>query len=87
MIPAYLVTGLMVDRIFEPLLAKNPFWQESLGKLLGHEPGAGICLFLMLLGIAKLLLAAFASQNSLLLNVERSLPSDRMPSTIKIPSH
>jgi MFS transporter, DHA3 family, macrolide efflux protein len=87
MIPAYLVTGLMVDRIFEPLLATSPFWQGSLGKLLGHEPGAGICLFLILLGVAKLLLAAFASQNSLLLNVERPLPPDRMPSTVKIPSH
>jgi MFS transporter, DHA3 family, macrolide efflux protein len=87
MIPAYLVTGLMVDRIFEPLLASNPFWQESLGKLLGHEPGAGICLFLILLGIAKIILSAFASQNSLLLNVEQPLGSDRVPSTIKLPSH
>jgi MFS transporter, DHA3 family, macrolide efflux protein len=71
MIPAYLITGLLVDRIFEPLLATNSFWKESLGKLLGNEPGVGICLFLILLGIAKLLLSAFAAQNSLLLNVER----------------
>jgi MFS transporter, DHA3 family, macrolide efflux protein len=87
MIPAYLVTGLMVDRVFEPLLATNPFWQGSLGKLLGDQPGAGICLFLILLGIAKLILSAFASQNSLLLNVERPLAPDRVPSTVKLPSH
>jgi MFS transporter, DHA3 family, macrolide efflux protein len=87
MIPAYLVTGLMVDRVFEPLLATNSFWRGSLGKLLGDQPGAGICLFLILLGIAKLILSALASQNSLLLNVERPLAPDRVPSTVKLPSH
>jgi MFS transporter, DHA3 family, macrolide efflux protein len=87
MIPAYLITGLIVDRIFEPMLATNPFWQGSLGKLLGHQPGAGICLFLILLGIAKLILSAFASQNSLLLNVERPLASDQVSPTVKLPSH
>ncbi len=87
MIPAYLVTGLMVDRVFEPLLATNSFWQGSLGKLLGDQPGAGICLFLILLGIAKLILSALASQNSLLLNVERPLAPDGVPSTVKLPSH
>jgi MFS transporter, DHA3 family, macrolide efflux protein len=72
MIPAYLVTGLLVDRIFEPLLTTNTFLRESLGQFLGYEPGVGICLFLILLGIAKFLLSAAAAQNSLLLKVERS---------------
>jgi MFS transporter, DHA3 family, macrolide efflux protein len=86
MIPAYLIAGVLVDRIFEPLLATSPFWQSSLGKLLGNEPGAGICLFLILLGIAKLLLSAFAAQSTLLLNVERPSASGSMRSPIESPS-
>lgn len=73
MIPAYLITGLLVDRVFEPLFATHPFWQNSLGKLLGNEPGTGICLFLMLLGVAKLLLSAFAAQDTLLKTAERPM--------------
>jgi MFS family permease len=83
MIPAYLITGLLVDHIFEPLLATNLFWQESFGKLVGDEPGSGICLLLILLGISKILLSVFSAQSSLLLNAERVSYFDAVPSTIK----
>jgi MFS transporter, DHA3 family, macrolide efflux protein len=88
MIPAYVLTGLLVDRIFEPLLVSHPEWQASLGTFFGNQPGTSICLFLILLGIFKILLSAFASQNSLLLSVEKVSARDELtppstPSSVK----
>jgi MFS transporter, DHA3 family, macrolide efflux protein len=70
MVPAYIITGLMINQIFEPMIATNTFVQNFFGKHLSHEPGIAICLFLVLLGIIKLLLSIFAAQDSLLVNVE-----------------
>lgn len=71
MIPAYILTGLLIDRVFDPLLASHPEWQERLGLLFGQQAGTSICILLILLGIFKILLSAFAAQNSLLLSVEK----------------
>jgi MFS transporter, DHA3 family, macrolide efflux protein len=70
LIPAFLVAGVLVDRFFEPFLAANPFIKETLDPFIGNQPGTGICLFLMVLGIAKILLSMMVYQNSVLLKVE-----------------
>jgi MFS transporter, DHA3 family, macrolide efflux protein len=70
LIPAFIVAGVLVDRIFEPFLATNSFIKETLGPLIGHQTGTGICLFLMFLGIAKILLSTLVYQDSILLSVE-----------------
>jgi MFS transporter, DHA3 family, macrolide efflux protein len=70
LIPAFIVAGVLVDRFFEPFLATNPFIKETLGPFIGNQPGTGICLFLMVLGIAKILLSTMVYQDSVLLKVE-----------------
>jgi MFS transporter, DHA3 family, macrolide efflux protein len=70
MVPAYIITGIVINQIFEPIIATNTFMQDFFGKYLIHEPGIAISLFLVLLGIIKLLLSIFASRDSLLINVE-----------------
>jgi MFS transporter, DHA3 family, macrolide efflux protein len=73
MIPAYIITGVLVDHVFEPLLANHPEWQSTLGGFFGSQPGTGICLFLIMLGVFKILLSVFASQDARLLSVEKVL--------------
>jgi MFS transporter, DHA3 family, macrolide efflux protein len=70
LIPAFLVAGVLVDRFFEPFLATNSIIKETLGPLIGYQTGTGICLFLMVLGIAKILLSTLVYQDSILLSVE-----------------
>jgi MFS transporter, DHA3 family, macrolide efflux protein len=70
LIPAWIVAGVLVDRFFEPFLATNVFIKATLGSLIGYQTGTGICLFLMVLGIAKILLSTLTYQDSMLLGVE-----------------
>ncbi|WP_404788809.1 MFS transporter [Altericista sp. CCNU0014] len=70
LIPAFIITGVLVDRFFEPFLTNNQFIQGALGQAIGNEPGTGICLFLIALGIAKILLSAMLYRDPLLLSVE-----------------
>jgi MFS transporter, DHA3 family, macrolide efflux protein len=78
LIPAFIVTGVLVDRVFEPFLATNSFVKETLGGFIGHQTGMGICLFLMVLGIAKILLSAMVYQDSVLLSVESTSLEPRL---------
>ncbi len=70
LIPAFIIAGILVDQFFEPFLAKNTFVRESLGQFIGNEPGTGICLFLIALGIFKILLSTIVYRDSLILSVE-----------------
>lgn len=73
MIPAYICTGLLVDRVFEPLI-KHHALKDSLGSFFGTAPGSGVCLFLIILGIFKILISCSAYRKPLLLKVDWSLP-------------
>jgi MFS transporter, DHA3 family, macrolide efflux protein len=73
LIPAFIIAGVLVDHFFEPFLATNQFIQDTLGQIIGNQPGTGICLFLIVLGIAKILLSVMVYQDSTLRRVE--LPS------------
>ncbi len=70
LIPGVIVAGILVDHFFEPFLAKNTFIKESLGQFIGTESGTGICLFLIALGISKILLSTIFYRDKLLLNAE-----------------
>jgi MFS transporter, DHA3 family, macrolide efflux protein len=70
LIPAFIISGILVDHFFEPFLAKNTFVRETLGPFIGNESGTGICLFLIVLGIAKILLSAMVYRDATLLSVE-----------------
>jgi MFS transporter, DHA3 family, macrolide efflux protein len=70
LIPAFIVAGVLVDHFFEPFLVTNPFIKETLGRFIGNQPGTGICLFLIVLGIAKILLSTMVYKDSILLRVE-----------------
>jgi MFS transporter, DHA3 family, macrolide efflux protein len=72
LIPAFLVAGVLVDHFFEPFLARSQFIKNTLGQLIGNEAGTGICLFLMMLGIMKILLSIIVSRDPLLLDIESS---------------
>ncbi len=72
LIPAFLIAGVLVDHFFEPFLAKSQLIKNTLGQIIGNESGTGICLFLMMLGIVKILLSAIVYRDPLLLNVETS---------------
>jgi MFS transporter, DHA3 family, macrolide efflux protein len=76
LIPAFIITGVLVDRLFEPLLLKNQWIRDTLGQLTGTQPGIGICLFLIILGISKMLLSILMYQDSLLLRVESCSAED-----------
>lgn len=57
---AYLVAGVLADRIFEPLLLDGGALADSVGAVIGVGPGRGIGLLFVLLGGAALLISGFA---------------------------
>jgi MFS transporter, DHA3 family, macrolide efflux protein len=87
LIPAFLVAGILVDHLFEPFLTKNQLLRNMLGQFIGHEPGAGICLFLIILGISKFLISMIAYQDPLLLKVEMSSEGTGLDSSVLPEGH
>jgi len=55
---AYLVAGVLADRVFNPLLRENGSLAGTAGRLVGTGPGRGIGLMLLLSGLAVSGLAA-----------------------------
>jgi MFS transporter, DHA3 family, macrolide efflux protein len=76
LIPAFLIAGVLVDYFFEPILVNNIFIKNSLGQIIGSESGTGICIFLIILGIGKIILSIIAYRDPLLLSVESSKSGD-----------
>jgi MFS family permease len=72
MVLAYLVTGVLIDRVLGPLLAAG-FLRNHFNLGLGNGPESSICLFLILLGMAKILTAAVGYRMPLLLQVDTKL--------------
>jgi MFS transporter, DHA3 family, macrolide efflux protein len=76
LIPAILIAGLLVDYFFEPILIKNLTIQNGIGHIIGNELGAGTCLFLIMLGLGKIILSMIAYRIPLLLNIESHKSDD-----------
>ena len=78
---AYLVSGPIADRVFEPLLAVGGPLAGSLGKLMGVGPGRGIALAFVTAGLMLVAVAAAGYLHPRVRRVEDELP-DATPEPI-----
>jgi len=75
---AFIVTGVLADRVFEPLLAVDGPLAHSVGRILGVGPGRGVGLMFIVLGATVLAAAAIGFRRRSLRHLERELP-DAIP--------
>lgn len=71
---AYIVSGPLLDRVMEPLMAVDGALAGSVGVLLGTGPGRGIALALVIMGILLFLNNLIALLNPRIRNIEKELP-------------
>jgi DHA3 family macrolide efflux protein-like MFS transporter len=71
---AYLLAGLLADRVFNPLLTIDGPLAGSLGQVLGTGPGRGIGLLFVLMGAVKVAITLLGRSDPHLRNVEDELP-------------
>jgi MFS family permease len=71
---AYLASGLLADRIFEPAMAPGGALAGTLGHLLGVGKGRGVGLLFVTLGLLIILITLIAFLNPRLRRVEKELP-------------
>ena len=57
---AYLITGPLADRIFEPLMEIKGLLANNVGQIIGVEPGRGIGLLFVVMGTLTILLTIIA---------------------------
>jgi hypothetical protein len=74
---AYLVSGRLADRVFEPLLADRGALAASVGRVIGSGPGRGTALLFITLGVTLLLATAFFARRRAL----RALDDEQRPHT------
>lgn len=60
---AYAVCGVLADYVFEPLLAEDGALSDSVGTFIGTGTGRGIGFFLILCGIAMIVVSGFLFAN------------------------
>lgn len=75
---AFLLAGVLADRVFEPLLQSAGLLSGSLGRLVGVGPGRGIGMMFVLMGIAVFLGSMGAYADRSLRRVEAEL-ADAIP--------
>lgn len=75
---AYLISGPLADRVFEPLLAEGELLANSVGQVIGVGTGRGIGLLFMVLGVITLLATVASYLYLPLRKVEAELP-DAIP--------
>ena len=71
---AYIISGPLADRIFEPLMTINGPLAGTIGQLIGTGPGRGIGLMFIILGVLTILLTSIAYQYPPLRFLEEELP-------------
>ncbi|HET8641600.1 MAG TPA: MFS transporter, partial [Pseudonocardiaceae bacterium] len=74
---AFLLAGLLADRVFEPAMAPDGWLAGSAGELIGVGEGRGIALIFLFDGLLLLLVAALARANPTLRHID-DLP-DELP--------
>ncbi len=80
---AYLISGPLVDFVFEPLMAPGGALAGSVGRLIGTGEGRGIGLLFMLLGILAVILVGLGYLYPRLRFVEEELP-DAIPNDLPV---
>ena len=71
---AYLLTGPLADRLFNPLLANHGPLATSVGRVLGFGPGRGIGLMFVLMGMVKIAIVVVGKSYPRLRQLESELP-------------
>ncbi|MCL1804051.1 MAG: MFS transporter [Eubacteriaceae bacterium] len=69
---AYAVSGLLADRVFNPLLMESGILASSLGRIIGVGSGRGIGLLLIVSGIMLVVLALILGKVHAIRELERS---------------
>jgi MFS transporter, DHA3 family, macrolide efflux protein len=59
---AYIASGPLADRVFEPLMAANGLLAGSIGQIIGVGKGRGIGLLFMIMGVLSILISVIAFQ-------------------------
>jgi len=71
---AFLLAGMLADRLFEPLLAPNGALAGSLGSIIGVGAGRGIAFLFLMMGLIKIIVALSAYTSPHIRRVEEELP-------------
>ncbi|MCR8967323.1 MFS transporter [Streptococcus zalophi] len=78
---AYLISGILADKLFEPLMAKNGLLASSLGQVIGTGKGRGLGLMIIVMGVLMLLVALFLSRGKAITSLEK-MPQQSMPTSL-----
>jgi hypothetical protein len=71
---AFLLAGILADRVFEPLMAPTGLLAHSLGNIIGTGPGRGIALIFLIMGGIKVLVSLGAYLYPRIRFIEDELP-------------
>lgn len=72
---SYLLSGVLADRVFEPLFAENGAWSGTfMGELIGIGPGFGIAFLFALTGIVAMIQGMVGFLYPRLRHIEEELP-------------
>lgn len=71
---AYLLSGPLADRVFQPMLAQNGALARSVGQIIGTGDGRGIALMYIVFGLVTLVGTLTAFLYKPMRNIERELP-------------
>ena len=78
---AYIIAGVLNDKVFKPLLVEGGKLSETvIGKVLGVGPSRGTGLLFIIIGILSVLVAASGYLNPHVRNVEDELPDAELKS-------
>jgi hypothetical protein len=71
---AFLLAGVLADRVFEPLLADDGVLAGNVGQVIGTGPGRGIACIFLIMGLIKMLVSFGAYLYPRIRLVEDELP-------------
>jgi len=71
---AYVVVGPLSDRVFEPLMAEDGPWADTVGRIIGTGQGRGYALFFVVIGVLVVITVLAAWMYPPLRHLERDIP-------------
>jgi hypothetical protein len=71
---AYVVSGILADRVFEPFMSSPSWLAQNIGLIIGTGPGRGIGLLFIIFGIFTIVVSSLAYLTPFVRNMETDLP-------------
>jgi MFS family permease len=71
---AFLLAGILADRVFEPLMAATGPLANTVGQIIGIGPGRGIALIFLIMGVIKICVSLSAYLYPKIRDIEDDLP-------------